>query len=59
MIKTTHVPLISFVTDDIKTFWYDVTRSTEKDLLETLILGVEDKRIWLEENFWDKLRDID
>ena len=59
MIKTTNVPLIIFVTDDIKTFWYDVTRSAEKDLLETLILGVEDKRIWLEENFWDKLRDID
>ena len=29
--------------------------STEKDLLEILILGVEDERIWLTENFLDKL----
>ena len=33
-------------------------KSTEKDLLETLILGIEDKRIWMEEKFWNELRDI-
>ena len=36
----------------------NTTTSTEKDLIETLILGIEDKRIWLEEKFWDELRDI-
>ena len=34
------------------------TKSTEKDLLEMLILGIEYKRIWLEEMFCDELRDI-
>ena len=29
-----------------------------KDLFETLILGIEDKRIWMEEKFWDELRNI-
>ena len=57
-LKITNVRLISFVTDNIKISWYNTTTSTEKDLLETLILGIEDKRIWLEEKFWDKLRDI-
>ena len=36
----------------------NTTKSTEKDLLETLILGIEDKRIWMEEKFWNELRDI-
>ena len=27
-------------------------------MLEALILGIEDKRIWLEENFRDESRDI-
>ena len=57
-LKITNVPFISFVTDDIKVFWNNTTTSTEKDLLETLILGIEDKRIWLEKKFWDELRDI-
>ena len=29
-----------------------------KDLLERLILGIEDKKIWLKEKFCDELRDI-
>ena len=29
-----------------------------KDLFGTLILGIEDKRIWMEEKFWDELRNI-
>ena len=29
--------------------------TTEKDLLEILILGIEDERIWLEETFLDEL----
>ena len=56
--KITNVPFVNFVTDDIKFFWHNTSTSTEKDLLETLILGIEDKRIWLEEKFWDELRDI-
>ena len=57
-LKVTNVPFISFVTDDIKTSWHNTTNSTEKDLLETLILRIEDKRILMEEKFWDELRDI-
>ena len=57
-LKVTNVPFISFVTDDIKISWRNTTKSTEKDLLETLILGIEDKRIWIEEKFWNELRDI-
>ena len=57
-LRITNVPFISFVTDDIKVSWNNTTTSTEKDLLEMLILGIEDKRIWLEEKFWDALRDI-
>ena len=57
-LKITNVPFISFVTDDIKISWHNTTKSTEKDLLEMLILGIEDKRISLEEKFWDELRDI-
>ena len=44
--------------DTIKISWHKTTKSTEKDLLETLILGIEDERIWLEEKFWDELREI-
>ena len=57
-LKVTNVPFISFVTDNIKISWHNTTESTEEDLLETLILGIEDKRIWMEEKFWDELRDI-
>ena len=57
-LKVTNVPFISFVTDDIQISWRNSTKSTEKDLLETLILGIEDKRIWIEEKFWNELRDI-
>ena len=54
----TNVSFISFVIDDIKISWHNTTKSTEKDLLEMLIMGIEDKRIWLEENFWDELGDL-
>ena len=57
-LKITNVPFISFINDNIKISWHYTTTSTEKYLLETLLLGIEDKRIWLEEKFWDKLRDI-
>ena len=57
-LKVSNVPFISFATDDIKISWHNTTKSTEQDLLETLILGIEDKRIWMEEKFWDELRDI-
>ena len=57
-LKITNVPFISFVTDDIKISWHNTTTSTEKDLLEMLILGIENKRIWFKEKFWDELRDI-
>ena len=57
-LKVSNVPFISFATDDIKISWHNTTKSTEQDLLETLILGIEDIRIWMEENFWDELRDI-
>ena len=57
-LKITIVPFISFVTDDIKISWRNTTNSTEKDLLEKLIFGIEYKRIWLEEMFCDELRDI-
>ena len=56
--KVTNMPFICFVTDDIKISRRSTTKSTEKDLLETLILGIEDKRIWIEEKFWNELRDI-
>ena len=51
----TNVPFISFVMDNNKISWHNTTTSMEKDLLETLILGIGDKRIWLEEKFWDEL----
>ena len=57
-LKLTNVPFIRFVTDGIKISWRRTTKSTEKNLLETLILGIEDKRIWIEEKFWNELRDI-
>ena len=57
-LKVTNVPFISSVTDNIKISWRNTTKSTEKDLLETLILGIVDKRIWMEEKFWNELRDI-
>ena len=37
--------------DDIKISWHNITTSTEKDPLETLILGIEDKRILLKNYF--------
>ena len=52
-LKLTNVPFIRFVADDIKISCRNTTKSTEKDLLETLILGIEDKRIWIEEKFWN------
>ena len=58
VLKMTNVSFISFVIDDIKISWHNTTKSTEKDLLEMLIMGIEDKRIWLEENFWDELGDL-
>ena len=48
-LKITNVPFRSFVTNDIKISW--------QDLLETLISGVEDERVWLKQKFWDELRD--
>ena len=54
-LKITNVPFISFVMGNNKISWHNTTTSTEKDLLETLILGIEGKRIWLEERFWDEL----
>ena len=57
-LKVTNVPFISFITDDIRISWRNTTKSTEKDLLETLILGIEHKRIWVEERFRNALRDI-
>ena len=57
-LKVTNVSFKSFVTNDIKVSWGNTIKSTEKDLLETLILGIEDKRIWIEEKFWNELRDI-
>ena len=41
-LKVTNVPFISFIKDDIKISWHNTTNSTEEDLLETLILGIED-----------------
>ena len=43
-LKVTNVPFISFVTGDIKISWRNTTKSKEKDLLQTLILGIEDKK---------------
>ena len=57
-LKVTNVSFKSFVTNDIKVSWGNTIKSTEKDLLETLILGIEDKRVWMEEKFWNELRDI-
>ena len=57
-LKITNVPFISFVTDNVKISWHNTCAAAEKDLLETLILGLGDKRIWLGEQFWDELRDI-
>ena len=57
-LKLINVLFISFVTDDIKISGHNTSKTTEKDLLETLILGIEDKRIWMEEKFWDELRDL-
>ena len=57
----TNAPFISFAPDDIndiKFLWHNTTKSTEKNLLETLIQGIRDKRIWLEENVWDELREL-
>ena len=51
-IKVTHLPFISFATYDIKITWHNTTKSTKIDLLERLILGTEDKRICLRENFF-------
>ena len=44
--------------DYVKISWHNTSAAAEKDLLETLILGLGDKRIWLGEQFWDELRDI-
>ena len=44
--------------DNIKFLGIIPLRLHKKDLLGTLILGIEDKRIWLQEKFWDELRDI-
>ena len=43
-LKVTNVPFISFVTGGIKISWRNTTKSKEKDLLQTLILGIEDKK---------------
>ena len=39
---------ITFAIDGIKIFCHNLTRYTEKDVLETIILGIEDKRTSLE-----------
>ena len=57
-LKITNVPFISFVMDNVKISWHNTSAAAEKDLLETLILGLGDKRIWLGVQFWDELRDI-
>ena len=41
----------------MKIHWHNTANSTKKDLLETLIFGKKDKRICLEEKFWDELKD--
>ena len=51
-IKVTHLRFISFATYDIKITWHNTTKSTKIDLLVRLILGIEDKRICLGENFF-------
>ena len=54
-LKITNAPCISFIKiiRSIKISWHNTTKSTEKKLPEKLILGIEYKRIWLEEKFWD------
>jgi len=42
-------PFISFITDDLEASWEETIKSTERQLLETLILGINEKRIALEE----------
>ena len=44
-LKITNVLFIIFVMDGIKISCHNPARYTEKDVLETIILGTEDKRI--------------
>lgn len=47
-LKTANVPFISFVRDYIKISWHNAAKSKEKYQLETLILGIKDKKNWFE-----------
>ena len=46
---------IEFDSNEMCVFWNQTIASTERDLLETLIIGVVDKMIGFEITFWEKL----
>ena len=51
-------PFISFISEDIFYEWEDTINSAERQLLDILIYGINDKRLWFEENFWTELKTI-
>ena len=39
--------------------WEDTLQSTQSDLLDTLIIGINEKLLWFEQMFWDGVAEIE
>ncbi|XP_066911610.1 uncharacterized protein [Clytia hemisphaerica] len=50
---------IEFDSNEMCVFWNQTIASTERDLLETLIIGIVDKMMGFEITFWEKLCEIE
>ena len=52
-------PFIEFESDELKVFWKETIENTEKDLLETLCVGICESMFSIEKKFWDELYQLE
>ena len=57
-LKMDKKPFISFISKDLIASWEDTINSTQHQLLETLLVGITEKLISFEKEFWSEVVEI-
>ena len=57
-LKLNKHPFISFVSEELIASWESTIKSTQKQLLETLICGIFEKLVDFEQSFWSQVAEI-
>ena len=54
-LQLNKTPFISFINEELQATWEDTIKSTQEQLLETLLIGIVEKLTNFEIEFWDGL----